>query len=158
MLRVTAPTPHHPLFPPMRRGVTLCELMVVLAVLAVVTAITLPRFGGLLDWIAVDTAAGHITASIAVARNAAVMHGTRGRAVIASDSLRIDRWLGDSWGALLRWPGPAEEGVSLDVSNPAVVFDAIGLGWGVSNTKIELRRGGRVATITVSRTGRVKRW
>jgi type IV fimbrial biogenesis protein FimT len=142
----------------MRRGITLCELMVVLAVLAVVMAITLPRLGGLLDWIAVDTAARTITASIAVARNAAVKRGTRGRAVIASDSLRIDRWLGDSWGPLLRWPGPAEHGVSLDVSNPAVVFDAIGLGWGVSNTKIQLRRGGRVATITVSRLGRVKRW
>jgi prepilin-type N-terminal cleavage/methylation domain-containing protein len=142
----------------MRRGVTLCELMVVLAVLAVVTAITLPRLSGLMDWIAVDTAARKVTTSIAVARNFAVMHGTRGRALISSDSLRIERWLGDSWGPVLRWPGPAEQGVSLDVSNPAVVFDAIGLGWGVTNTKIELRRADRLATITVSRVGRVKRW
>ncbi|HVH67251.1 MAG TPA: GspH/FimT family pseudopilin [Gemmatimonadales bacterium] len=142
----------------MRRGLTLCELMLVLAVLAVVMAITLPRLGGLLDWIAVDTAARNVTGSIAVARNAAVMRGTQGRVLIASDSLRIDRWLGDTWGPLLRWPGPAEQGVRLDVSNPAVVFDAVGLGWGISNTKIELRRGDRVATITVSRVGRVKRW
>ncbi|HKW40821.1 MAG TPA: prepilin-type N-terminal cleavage/methylation domain-containing protein [Gemmatimonadales bacterium] len=142
----------------MRHGVTLCELMVVLAILAVVTAITLPHLSGLLDWIALDTAARNVTSSIAVARNSAVTHGTRSRAVIAADSLRIDRWVGDSWGPLLRWPGPAAQGVRLDLSNPAVVFDAIGMGWGVSNTKIELRRGDRLATITVSRVGRVKRW
>jgi prepilin-type N-terminal cleavage/methylation domain-containing protein len=142
----------------MRRGVSLPELVVVLAVLAVVMAITLPRLVGLLDWIAVDAAARDVTASIAIARNAAVMKGVRSRAVIATDSLRIDRWLGDTWGPLVRWPGPSDRGVSLDVSNPAVVFDAIGLGWGVSNTKVVLRRGDRVATITVSRVGRVKRW
>jgi prepilin-type N-terminal cleavage/methylation domain-containing protein len=142
----------------MRRGVTLVELVVVLAVLAIVTAITLPRLAGLLDWIAVDSAARDVTASIAVARNAAVMQGLRSRAVIGADSLRVDRWMGDSWGPLVRWPGPAQHGVSLDVSNPAVVFDAIGLGWGLANTTVVLRRGDRSATITISRVGRVKRW
>jgi prepilin-type N-terminal cleavage/methylation domain-containing protein len=143
----------------MRRGVTLPEVVVVLAVLAIVTAITLPHLAGLLDWIAVDTAAREVTSSIAVARNAAVMQGVRSRAVIGSDSLRVDCWaVGDSWGPLLRWPGPVAHGVSLEVSNPAVVFDAIGLGWGLSNTTIALRRGERSATITVSRVGRVKRW
>jgi prepilin-type N-terminal cleavage/methylation domain-containing protein len=80
----------------MRRGVSLPELVVVLAVLAVVMAITLPRLVGLLDWIAADGAARDVTASIAIARNAAVMKGVRSRAVIATDSLRIDRWLGDT--------------------------------------------------------------
>ena len=41
----------------MRRGLTLAELLVVLAILAVVTAVTLPRLAGFRDWIAVDTAA-----------------------------------------------------------------------------------------------------
>ncbi|PYP42192.1 MAG: prepilin-type cleavage/methylation domain-containing protein, partial [Gemmatimonadetes bacterium] len=41
----------------MRRGFTLAELVVVLAILAIVTAITLPRLAGVRDWIAVDTAA-----------------------------------------------------------------------------------------------------
>ncbi len=142
----------------MRRGVTLVELTVVLAVLAIVTAITLPRLTRLRDWIAVNAAAQDVTTSIAVARNAAIMQGIRSRAVIAADSLRIDRWQGDSWGPLLRWAGPLQHGVTLAGSNPAIVFDPIGLGWGVSNTSIELRRGDRVETITVSRVGRVKRW
>ena len=146
-----------PLFRPMRRGFTLAELVVVVAILAMVTAVTLPRLAGVRDWIAVDTAAQEVMSAIAVARNA-VMQGTRSRAVIAADSLRIDRWRGDSWGDLHRWPGPDRHGVALEVSNPVVVFEPIGLAWGLSNTTVVLRRGTRVATITVSRLGRVKRW
>jgi prepilin-type N-terminal cleavage/methylation domain-containing protein len=142
----------------MRRGLTIVELMVVLAILAIVTAVTLPRLAGFLDWIAVDTAAQEVSTAIAVARSAAVMQATRSRAVIAAESLRIDRWRQDSWGNLHRWPGPDRHGVALDVSNPVVMFDPIGLAWGPSNTKVVLRRGTRVATLTVSRLGRVKRW
>ncbi len=147
-----------PLFRPMRRGLTLAELMVVLAILAIVTAVTLPRLAGVRDWIAVDTAAHDVTAAITVARSAAISQGTRSRAMIAPDSLRIDRWQGDSWGELHRWPGPDGHGVALEVSNPVVVFDPIGLAFGLSNTTVVLRRGTRVAKLTISRLGRVKRW
>ena len=142
----------------MRRGFSLAELVVVLAILAVVTAVTLPRLGGLFDSIAVDAAARDVTTALAVARNLAIAQSARSRLVIAADTLRIDRWQGGSWGAVLRWPGPFQHGVALEVSNPTVVFDPIGVGWGVSNTKVVLRRGSRSETFTVSRIGRVKRW
>ena len=142
----------------MRRGFTLVELAVVLAILAIVTAITLPRLQGLRDWIAVNTAAQGVTTAVAVTRSAAIMQGSRRRLVIARDSLRIDRWVGDSWAPLERWPGPDGQGVSLEVSNPVVVFAPIGIPWAVSNTKVVLRRGVRSETITFSRLGRVKRW
>jgi len=142
----------------MRRGITLAELAVVLAIVAIVTAITLPRLGGLLDWAAGNAAAQEVSTAMAVARRSALMQSTRSRAVIAADTLRIDRWLGDSWGPLHRWPGPNAHGVTLEVSNPEIVFDPIGLGWGVSNTKVVLRRGSHSEMITVSRLGRVKRW
>ncbi len=142
----------------MRRGFTLTELAVVLAILAIVTAITLPRLQGLLDWIAVNTAAQDVTTAVAVTRYAAIMQGGRRRLVVARDSLRIDRWSGDSWVPHERWPGPDRHGVALEVSNPVVVFDPIGLAWGLSNTKVVLRRGVRSETITLSRVGRVKRW
>jgi prepilin-type N-terminal cleavage/methylation domain-containing protein len=142
----------------MRRGFTLTELAVVLAILAIVTAITLPRLRGLLDWIAVNTAAQDVTTAVAVTRYTAIMQGGRRRLVIARDSLRIDRWSGDSWVPHERWPGPDRHGVALEVSNPVVVFDPIGLAWGLSNTKVVLRRGVRSETITLSRLGRVRRW
>jgi len=81
------------------------------------------------------------------------MQGTRARVLIAADSLRIDRWVGDSWGSVHRWPGPDRHGVTLAVSNPVVVFDAIGIGWGASNTTVVLRRGPWVEKITLSRIG-----
>ena len=56
------------------------------------------------------------------------------------------------------WPGPAARHVALEVSNPEVVFDPIGLAWGVSNTKVVFRRGTDVEMLTVSSVGRVKRW
>jgi prepilin-type N-terminal cleavage/methylation domain-containing protein len=142
----------------MRRGLTLAELLVVLAILAVVTAVTLPRLAGFRDWIAVDTAAQEVITAIAVARSAAVMQGTRSRAVIAADSLRIDRWSGGAWADLHRWPGPDRHGVTLEASTPVVVFEPIGIAWGLSNTTVVLRRGTHLAIITVSRLGRVKRW
>src|SRR5712664_2347281 len=95
----------------MRRGLTLAELVVVLAILAIVTAVTLPRLAGFWDWLAVNTAAQEVTAAVAVARHSAVTQGTRARVLIAADSLRIDRWVGDSWGAVHRWPGPDRHGV-----------------------------------------------
>src|SRR2546421_2639194 len=124
----------------MRRGFTLAELAVVLAILAIVTAITLPRLQGLRDWIAVNSAAQDVTTAGAVTRNAAILQGSRRRLVIARDSLRIDRWAGGSWASLERWPGPDRYGGSLDESAPVVVIDPLRIPWGVSNTNVVLRR------------------
>src|SRR5881397_3682537 len=90
----------------MRRGFSLVELSVTVAVVAVVTAITLPRLGGVLDWLAVDAEAAKVTTGLAVTRHVAIMRGTRARLVVAVDSLRIDRWDGRTWTPLVRWVGP----------------------------------------------------
>ena len=142
----------------MHRGYALAELAVVLAVIGLVTALALPGWGRLLDRIAVERAASEITSALAVARNAAVLRSTRARLSIAADSLAIDEWEDRAWLPLLRWPGPERSSVSLDVSNATVTFGAIGIGVGVSNTTVVLRRGTQTAKITMSRVGRVKRW
>jgi len=77
---------------------------------------------------------------------------------MSADSLRVDRWTDTAWATRTSWPGPAGHGVTLEVSNAEVVFGPTGMGWGVSNTKIVLRRGSHSATLTTSRLGRVKRW
>jgi len=129
-----------------------------MAAVAVVTAVTLPRLGGVLDWLAVDNEAVRVTTALAVTRHVAIMRGARARLVVASDSLRIDRWDDRTWIPLLRWVGPREAGVRLEVSNPEIAFGPTGIGWGASNTTVVLRRGSRFETITTSRLGRVKRW
>ena len=142
----------------MRRGFSLIELAVTIAVMGAVTVATLPALKDWLSWVAVEAASADITTALAVARSAAIANGFRSRVVLAADSLRIDRWTGSSWEPYLRWTGPSELGVDLTVSNPEVVFGPTGTGWGPSNTEAVLRSRSRHARITVSRVGRVKRW
>jgi prepilin-type N-terminal cleavage/methylation domain-containing protein len=142
----------------MHRGFTLAELVISLTILAVCCAAALPRVSSALHWIAVDRAGREIATALAVGRHLAVAGGCRVRIGVAADSLRLDRWDGRAWRPVRRWPGPSVYGVALVASNPAVVYGPAGLGWGVSNTKLALRRGSQMGTITVSRLGRVKRW
>jgi hypothetical protein len=69
----------------------------------------------------------------------------------------VDREGPLGWEPYARWPGPAAAGVALRVTNPEIVFGPLGLGWGLANTRVELRRGSQIETITTSRLGRVKR-
>ena len=141
-----------------RGGFTIAELLVTIMIVALVAALGMPRLGRTMDWMATDAATRDVSTALAVARATAAMQGIRTRVVIAADSLRLDRWEPAQWVPLRRWPGPLSRGVSVDVSNPEVVFGPIGLAWGVSNTKVVLRRGTQVEVLTVSSVGRVKRW
>jgi prepilin-type N-terminal cleavage/methylation domain-containing protein len=142
----------------MAKGFSLVELTIVLLIVAVLAAVGLPRVGPFLDRIATDQAAREVTTALAVARHGAVLQGMRARLTITADSLRIDRLEPEGWTPWKRWIGPADLTVGIEVSNPVVTFGPTGMGWGVSNTKVVLRRGSQVETITVSRLGRVKRW
>ena len=142
----------------MTKGFSLVEVVIVLLIVALLAAVGLPRLRPFLDRIATDQAAREITTALAVARHGAVLQGMRARLTIAADSLRIDRLEQGGWTPWKRWLGPADLAVGIEGSNPVVVFGPTGLGWGASNTKVVLRRGSQVETITVSRLGRVKRW
>lgn len=139
-----------------QRGFSLGELVVVLALVAVCVAVLVPRLGPAFDRIATASAAQDLTTAIAVAREAAVMQGTRSRLHITAESLWIDREQPQGWSLVARWPGPAASGVTLSVSNPELVFGPLGVGWGPSNTRVVLQRGSHTETITMSRLGRVR--
>jgi prepilin-type N-terminal cleavage/methylation domain-containing protein len=139
-----------------QRGFSLGELMVVLALTALLLAVVVPRLAPAFDRIATEAAARDVTTAIEVARSAAVMQGTRARLHIGPDSLWIDRQQGGGWVPYARWPGPAASGVTLSVSNSQLVFGPLGVGWGLANTRVVLRRGSHTETITTSRLGRVR--
>src|SRR5919106_897023 len=116
----------------MRQGFTLVELAVVILIVGFLLLVGLPRLAGVLDRIAVNRAAGELTTTLAVARNFAISYGMRTRVTIRR--------------------------VSLAVSNPVIQYHGNGIGWGLSNTRVVLKRGSHSETITTSRLGRVKRW
>jgi prepilin-type N-terminal cleavage/methylation domain-containing protein len=142
----------------MRRGLSLPELLLVLTIIGTMLGVALPRLGAWLDWVAVDAAAGEATMAIAVARQQAIMWGTRTQLVMRADTLAIDTLGPQRWSRWRAYPGPAARRVVVAVSNARIVFAPNGIAWGASNTTIVLRRGSRSETITVSRVGRVKRW
>lgn len=142
----------------MRTGHTLLELMVVLAIVAICLVVGAPLATDVLDWIAADGAAHDVTMALAVARQEAVAEGRVARVRLNPESLVVEMRDHAGWVPFRRFPGPASHGVTLQVSNPEVVFSPIGAGWGASNTTVTLGRGKRQERITTSRVGRVKRW
>lgn len=132
--------------------------MIVICIAGLLAGIWLPRSARMLDQLATERSVRDITTALAVARHGAVLQATRARLTITADSLLIDRFQEQGWTPWWRKPGPASHGVALHISNPIVVFGPTGMGWGVSNTTIVLRRGSHAETITLSRVGRVKHW
>jgi prepilin-type N-terminal cleavage/methylation domain-containing protein len=142
----------------MSKGFTLLELAIAVCIAGLLLGFWMPRAARLVDWLETERAARDVTTALALGRNGAILQSTRARITFSADTLRIDRLGALGWEAWWRTPGPASHGVSLEVSNPVVEFGPTGMGWGVSNTKIVLRRGSQAETITTSRVGRVKLW
>jgi len=130
----------------------------VLAIVAICVAVATPLATDVLDWIAADGAAHDVTMALATARQEAILAGQATRVRVTADSLVVDRRDSGVWVRWRGFPGPATRGVTLDVSNPEVIFSPLGAGWGTSNTTVTLHRGNRQEKITTSRVGRVKRW
>src|SRR5262245_52641835 len=130
----------------MARGFSLPEIAVVTALAGIMLSLALPGFGRALDHYVVDSAAREVSTLIAITRHTAVSQGKRTRLRVSPDSLVIDTLGSPDWGAHRAFPGPADRGISLSVNNPIVTFAPTGIGWGVSNTTISLRRGSHVET------------
>ena len=140
----------------MRRGVTLPELLIVVVIVGFALAVAIPPFQRALDRIAVDDT---------VDRYAALHETTRQLAIVRSSLARIEIDTARRTAALSvetrgRWDTVdtrplGEAGIA--TGQNTVTFSPFGIGWGLSNTTIIARRGAVAETVTVSRTGRLKR-
>jgi prepilin-type N-terminal cleavage/methylation domain-containing protein len=142
---------------PMRYGYSLLEMVIVLALLALAAAIALPPLARLLDAAAVNESAERYSVAHRTARR---MAGTRGAlarveldsaAGTATLAVRVTR---TRWDTLeVRPLGSAR----MSASQRTITFAPAGLGFGLSNSRIVFRRGLAAETLTVSRTGRLRR-
>ncbi len=138
----------------MRQGLSLTELVLILALGGILLAIAVPPLTGALDRIEVQAAAGHIAAAHQRAR---IMAITRSQVVVLSiDSAQFSIRPRSTPALLWSEPGPAGSGVSLPGPTRQFTFSPQGFSLGLSNATMHLSRGVATRTVIVSRLGRVR--
>jgi len=136
----------------MRSGLSQLELIVVLVVGGVLTALAIPRLVGLRDASSVRAAMTDVGAAFAAARQAAVTRRTPVAVVFdtAAGAIRVS----SAGETILRRSLRATYSVSIGANRDSAVYDARGLGFGLTNLSLRVRRGSFVDTLTMSRLGR----
>jgi prepilin-type N-terminal cleavage/methylation domain-containing protein len=139
---------------PMKQGFTLPELMLVLAVAAILLGIGVTTLVRAVDRLSVDAAATHLVAAHQRARMMAVVHGQVLTLLVDSATLSIAPRNGAAplWSA----SGPAASGVTLPGPQRRFTFSPEGLSLGLSNASLLLQRGSSTRTIVISRLGRIR--
>jgi Tfp pilus assembly protein FimT len=131
---------------------TQLELIVVLIVGGILTALAVPRLVRLRDASSVRAAMTDVGAAFATARQAAVTRRTSVAVVFdtAAGTLRVS----SAGETILRRSLRSSYSVSLGANRDSAVYDARGLGFGLTNLSLTVRRGTFVDTLTMSRLGR----
>ena len=139
----------------MRKGYTLLEQLVVLAVMTILLTLVIPRTLSTLDRSAVRNARRQVVSALGSARGSAQSRSER-VAVAMDSSAGLLRILAGRDTLLVR-PLHAELGVVLAASRDTVTYGASGRGYGAANSTIVLSRGAAAETVYVARLGRA-RW
>lgn len=142
-----------------RPGHTLIELLIVMAFLAILLAISMPPLTRWRDAAAVHAARDEIAGALAWTRIAAT---SRNGATLVLDSGTGRFWtrIGeDATGPVTDLAGRYQVAIEAgSATSPALFhYDALGIGR-LANRTIRVRRGGAEAGLTVSAYGRFRRW
>ena len=137
----------------MRRGYTVVELTLVLAIVGLMLGIALPRLTPLRDSWSAEQAAQAVVLAHRRARIAAILMNRPLVLTVAADSLRIAT-LTDS--VVWRAAGPAASGATLVGPVRKLTFSPVGLTTGLSNATFQISRGAAIRSVVVSRLGRVR--
>jgi len=138
----------------MRRGFTLIEMTTVLALIAILATVTLPRAARLVDTIEVRGAVTEIDAMFSAARHIAIAHAQpaaleidlgRGTIVIR---LGADTIQSRAIGAAHR--------VEIGSNRSSITYSPTGMAYGAANFTMIVSRNLSADTIYVSRLGRVR--
>ena len=139
----------------MRKGHTVLEQLVVLAVMTILLTLVIPQTLSALDRSAVRNARRQVVSALGSARGSAQSRAER-VAVAMDSSAGLLRILAGTDTLLVR-PLRAELGVVLSASRDTITYGASGRGYGAANSTIVLSRGTAAETVYVARLGRA-RW
>jgi Tfp pilus assembly protein FimT len=133
----------------------LLELTVVLTIAGLLIALAVPRFAALRDTASVRAATGELGAMFSAARQEAIAR--REPVAVGVDAAAGVVELRAGGVRLARRALTATYGVTVTATRDSTVYDPRGIGFGLSNLTVTVRRGTIVDTLTMSRLGRV-RW
>lgn len=137
-----------------RGGWTFPELIVVLALIALVCGFMLPPLKRAFDRIATRAAAHEVMMACFTARAHAIALGVRVAVVLDARAGRVIVVAGRD--TLLVRPVRATHGVTMLATRDSMTYFPDGLGLGGANLSVILGRGMAADTVLVSREGRVK--
>lgn len=140
----------------MRRGYTLPELLVVLAIVGLLTALALPPARRMLDTIAVENGARQIRAAHFRARMHALAFGVTTVLELGADTIRITSVSGPDTTLTWQSTGPAADGLTLTGPAHPLVYAPTGITTGLSNGTWHLTFGTASRDVIVSRLGRLR--
>lgn len=138
----------------MRAGFTVPELLIVLAVTAILAGISLPAMLGMRDRITVRLAAVDAARALADARSAALTAARRTAVHIDPRTNTLTVYAGAD---TIRTLHLAEYGVRLSTTRDSIAFGPTGIGWGAATATITITRGSASTALAVSRIGRIRR-
>ena len=137
-----------------RRGTTLIELVVVVGIVAVLAAISIPRATRYMDRIQVSGATREVATVFATARMAAIAHtslvsvlideGTGTISAVRGRDTVVTRTVGKNFG------------VTLTATRDSMSYNSVGLGYGAANLRVIVSRGAFADSVVTSRLGRIR--
>ena len=138
-----------------RCGMSILELTVVLALSAILLTVALLQIGHVRDATAVRGAVGEAAADFSAAREAALARRRPVALVIDTAAATLTARATGTIVLVSRFR--QSYGVAIATNRDSAVYDGRGLGYGISNLSLVVRRGAVAETLVVSRLGRV-RW
>lgn len=138
----------------MRTGFTVVELLVVLAVTAVLAGLSLPSMLGMRDRITVRLAAVDAARALADARSVAM---TASRRTAVRIDARTNTLTVIAGSETIRTLHLDEYGVRLRTTRDSIAFGPTGIGWGAASATITISRGSASTALAISRIGRIRK-
>jgi prepilin-type N-terminal cleavage/methylation domain-containing protein len=137
-----------------RRGFTMIELAVVLAIASALAAIALPRAWQFVDAIEVRGAVTEIESLFSLARHVAIARGSQ--SVLDIDQVRQTITIRSGSETIRSRGVGAAHGVTISTNRASITYSPIGIGYGAANLSLIVSRNRSSDTIVVSRLGRVR--